>query len=252
MLLAIDIGNSSTKFGIFGSDTLIDKFSIPTARDYTVSELLFDRLRYVNERFYQIDAVIVASVVPEMNQPVSDACVQMLKVTPSFVDASFELGIDITYEPPEAAGIDRLVNASAAVAKYSSPVVVCSLGTATTIDVVDRSNRFLGGTISPGMRTLAESLHSKASKLPLVTIEKPQQVVGRSTESSIKSGVFYGYIGLVEGILERTFTEIEERPKVIATGGFARLVSENTTLINTVDETLLLEGLFALSKGVSA
>lgn len=243
MLLAIDIGNSSTKFGIFESQSLIDKFVIPTVRDYTVDELLFDRVRYINERFFQIDKAVVSSVVPEVNDPLSQACWELLKIKPTFVDHMFDFGLKINYTPVAAAGTDRLVNASSAATKYGTPVITCSFGTATTIDLVSKQNEFLGGTIGPGIRMLAESLHRQTSKLPLVAIEEPANVIGTTTEDSIKSGVFYGYIGQVEGIIERMFAELDEVPKVIATGGLAHTVAEHSSLIDIVDENLTLDGL---------
>lgn len=243
MLLAIDIGNSSTKFGVFESGSLVDKFVIPTARDYTVDELSFDRLLNTDGRFLQIDTAIVSSVVPEMNEVLAAACQELLKITPLFVDHAFDFGIEINYDPPSSIGTDRLVNASAAAAKYGSPVIACSFGTATTIDVVGSNNEYLGGTISPGMKTLAEALHIKTAKLPLVPVERPDSVIGNTTVQSINSGTYYGHVGMVEGILERMFEELGERPKVIATGGFATTVAENSTLIDVVDENLTLEGL---------
>lgn len=249
MLLAIDIGNSSTKFGIFESGSLIDRFVIPTLKDYTVPELFFDRLSYINDRFFRIDSAIASSVVPEMNDTLTKACLELIKVSPSFVDHNSNFGIKICYDPPSNAGTDRLVNAAAAAAKYGAPVVACSFGTATTIDYVNATREFVGGTISPGMKTLAEALHIKTSKLPLVSIERPDTVIGSTTETSIRSGVYYGYIGLVEGIIERLFEEIGDRPKVVATGGLSSTVAENSTLIDVVDESLTLEGLAMLAEG---
>ena len=243
MLLAIDIGNSSIKFGIFEAASLADKFLIPTKRDYTVDELLFDRLRYIEERFFRIDSVIVSSVVPELNDTFMQMCKTLLKVTPLFVDHTFDFGLKIKYEPITAAGTDRLINASAAVEKYGRPVIVCSFGTATTIDAVNADGEYLGGAIAPGMNTLAEALHLKTSKLPQVAIEKPESVIGRTTVDSIRSGVFFGYIGLVEGIIRGMFDELGNTPRVVATGGFAKTIVENCDLINTVDENLMLDGL---------
>ncbi|NOT48969.1 MAG: type III pantothenate kinase [Acidobacteria bacterium] len=248
MLLAIDIGNSTTKFGIFESGSLIDKFVIPTVLDYTVDELSFDRLRYTDDRFFQIDAAIVSSVVPEMNGTLAEACKKLLKITPSFVDYTFDFGMNVGYDPPSAAGTDRLVNAAAAAAKYGVPVIACSFGTATTIDVVDSDRKYLGGTISPGLKTLVEALHLKTSKLPLVTIERPKNVIGNTTKGSINSGTYYGHIGMVEGILQRIFEELGQKPKVVATGGFASVVAENSSLIDVVDENLTLEGLLRLAE----
>lgn len=243
MLLAIDIGNSSIKFGVFESESLVDKFLIQTKRDYTVEELLFDRLRYVEKRFFRIDTVVVSSVVPELDDSIRQACKELLKVTPVFVDHTFDFGIAINYQPVTAVGTDRLINASAAVEKYGKPVIVCSFGTATTIDAVNANREYLGGAIAPGMNTLAEALHLKTSKLPQVAIEKPERVIGKTTVASIRAGVFFGYIGLVEGIIRRMFDELGDTPKVAATGGFARTISENCDLINIIDENLTLDGL---------
>lgn len=243
MLLAIDIGNTAIKFGIFESSTLVDKFSIPTYPDYSVNELLFDRLHYIRDRFFQIASVAVCSVVPELDEVFKSALKELLGVTPVFVRHDSDFGIAIKYETVSSLGLDRLVNACAAARKYTAPAIVCSFGTATTIDVVNSEPAFIGGTISPGPRLLAESLHIKTSKLPLVQIEDPGIVIGKSTEDSIRSGVFHGYIGAVEGIVNRIFSEFGERPKVIATGGYARLVGENCDLIDEVDENLTLDGL---------
>jgi type III pantothenate kinase len=251
MLLAIDIGNSSTKFGIFDSTTLIDKFAIPTTRDLSVGELLFDRLKYVNERFFTIGRVVICSVVPELNETFRNASKELFSVTPIYVDHSFDLGLKISYHPITSVGIDRLVNASSAAAKYGPPLIVSSFGTATTIDLVSSESEYLGGVIAPGMRLLADALHQKTSQLPSVAIEKPESVFGNTTEGSIKSGVFYGYVGLVDGILERMFSEIGSRPKVIATGGFARLIADQSKLVDTVDENLTLDGLRSLVEKTS-
>ncbi len=248
MLLAIDTGNSSIKFGIFESDTLVEKLRIPTRRDHAVHELLFDTLRYIKQHYSRIDKVAVSSVVTELDSTLRQACEEVLAVTPVFVDHDFNFGIQINYAPVTAIGTDRLVNAANAVEKYGMPVIVCSFGTATTIDVVNSEGEYLGGSIAPGMNTLAEALHLKTSKLPHVAIEKPASVIANTTIGSIQSGVFYGYIGLFEGIISRMFDELGEQPKVVGTGGFAKLVAENCDLIDTIDENLTLDGLRRMSE----
>lgn len=246
MLLAIDIGNSLTKFGVFESSSLIDKFVIPTARDLSVNELLFDRLRYINDRFFRIDRAVICSVVPELNDTFRTALKELLQVTPVLVDHSQDLGLKINYSPVTSLGIDRLVNASSAAAKYGSPVIVCSFGTATTIDLIKAGDEYVGGVIAPGMRLLAEALHLKTSLLPSVSIERPERVIGNTTEGSIRSGVFYGYVGMAEGILERLFSEIGSRHRIIATGGLASTFAAESSLAVDVDENLALEGLARL------
>jgi len=243
MLLAIDIGNSSIKYGIFEAGELVDKFSVPTVREYTVDELQFDRLRYLNDRFFNIDTVIIGSVVPELEPTIAEALTRQLKVTPVIVDHTFNFGLSIDYSPLTDVGIDRLVNASAAFRENSGPLIVCSFGTATTIDAVDPDGKFRGGAIAPGMKLMAESLHRGTSRLPIANIEPPGSVFGNSTEGSIRSGVFYGYIGSIEGIVRRFAAALEGRAKVIGTGGFGRFIVEHTDIVDVFDEELTLKGL---------
>lgn len=245
MLLAIDIGNSSTKFGIFDGEELLHKFSIQTKRDYTVEELLFDRLKLVESQFIQvdIDTCVVASVVPEINSVISQVCDKLFKIRPQFVDSTWDFGFTIDYDPPEAAGVDRLVNCFAAAAKYGTPVTACSLGTATTIDVINADNVYIGGIIAPGMATAAKALQLATAKLPNVPIEKPEGILGKTTVDSIRSGIVNGHISMVEGLLAK----IAHGGKVVATGGFSSLVAPEIKAIDVVDENLTLEGLRRLA-----
>lgn len=245
MLLAIDIGNSSIKFGIFDGESLFHKFSIQTKRDYTVEELLFDRLKLLDKQFIQvdIDTCVVASVVPELNGVIAQVCGELFKISPQFVDESWSFGFEIDYHPPSAAGVDRLVNCFAAVSKYGTPVAVCSFGTATTIDVVNADNVYTGGIIAPGMATAAKALQLATSKLPNVAIEKPEGILGKTTESSIQSGIVNGHIAMIEGLLAK----LDNRGTVVATGGFARLLAPEIQAIDAVDENLTLEGLRLLA-----
>ena len=238
MLLAIDIGNSTAKFGVFDREKLVARFFISTVRGQTVGELtdsIADKLDF------PIKAVIVASVVPEASDAFQKFCEMRFRLKPVFVAHDF--GFPIRYQPPESLGIDRAVAAFAAREKYGRPVIVCDFGTATTIDVVDRRGEFVGGVITPGIETLADSLFQKTSKLPRIEIRKPEKVIGDTTVGAIRSGIYFGYIGLVEGILRRMIAESGERPKVVATGGFAALIAENIETIEIIDENLLLEGL---------
>ncbi|HTK38404.1 MAG TPA: type III pantothenate kinase [Pyrinomonadaceae bacterium] len=240
MLLAIDIGNSSTKFGVFDRDKLVSKLSIPTDKNATAADL--EKATGIDLRD-DITAAIVASVVPELEKPLRDFLTSRFGTIPLFVDTSFDFGLTIRYQTIETLGVDRLIAASAAAAKYGVPFIICSFGTATTIDSVNSSCEYLGGVIAPGMKTMAEALHLKASRLPEVEITRPASVIGDSTISSIQSGIFYGYIGLVEGIISRMIAEMGETPRIIATGGFANTISKDCKQIQTIDENLLLEGL---------
>ena len=247
MLLAIDIGNSSIKFGIFDGATLADKFNIPTNLDYTTEELVFDRFHDIDDTFIQLKfaAVIVASVVPILNDVIAETCFELFKVKAVFVDSSLDLKMKIAYEPQSAVGADRIVNVFSAIKKYGTPLIVCSFGTATTMDVANEDGDYVGGLIAPGMGTMAEALHLKTAKLPAVRIKRPEAVVRNTTEGSIESGVFYGHVAMAEGLIERIQTEYgsAKRPKVIATGGFATLIAAETKLFDIVDENLTLDGL---------
>jgi type III pantothenate kinase len=240
MLLSIDIGNSFIKFGLFDRDRLVSRFTIPTVRTQTADEI-FSLIR--DEIHCEISSVIVSSVVPELKNALIEFGEKFSPRAPIFVDVNFDFGLKILYHPPENLGVDRIVAAFAASEKYGAPVIVCDFGTATTIDAVNAKREFLGGIITPGIRTMLESLFLRTSKLPNVELKKPESVFGNSTTAAIQAGVFYGGVGLTKGILRRMIGELGEKPKVVATGGFAKLIAENCDLIEIVDENLMLEGL---------
>jgi len=240
MLLAVDIGNSSTKFGVFDREKLVSKLSIPTIKNAAADDL---ENAVGNDLPQNITAAIVSSVVPELEKPLGDFLTKRFGMTPVFVDTSFDFGLTIRYKTIATLGVDRLITASAGAAKYGVPCIVCSFGTATTIDAVNSAREYLGGIIAPGMKTMAEALHLKTSKLPEVQITRPKSVIGDTTDSSIQSGIFYGYIGLVDGIVSRMAEELGEKPQIIATGGFSETVADECKQIQITDESLLLEGL---------
>jgi type III pantothenate kinase len=240
MILTIDIGNSSTKLGVFDREKLVERLIFPTIRSKTADEIYESVQDEINGQF---SAIVISSVVPELNDSFLKLGEKYFNQTPFFVDNRLDFGLEIKYFPPENLGVDRIIAAFAAKEKYGSPVIVCDFGTATTIDAVNSKNEYLGGIITPGINTLSEALFIKTSKLPRVEIRKPESVIGNSTVQSIQSGVFFGYIGLTEGILRRMIAELGEKPKVVATGGFAALIAENCELIEIVDENLMLEGL---------
>ncbi len=237
MLLAIDIGNSFTKFGIFEEFSFVNRTIIPTIRIQTADEINSQTL------FYSIGAIIISSVVPELNEAYREYAEKFFNLKPVFVDNTFDFGLKIKYNPPESVGVDRIVAAFAATEKYGKPCIVCDFGTATTIDAVNSKGEYLGGTIAPGIETLSESLFLKTSQLPRVKIEKPTSVIGNSTVESIQAGIYFGYIGLVDGIVERMTAELARNPKIVATGGFANLIAGSSAKIGIVDDNLMLEGL---------
>ena len=247
MLLAIDIGNTSIKFGVYDGEQLVAKLSVPTIRNVSATGLA----KVVGSKLAQtINAAIVSSVVPEVDNAVSDFISTRFGVDPSFVPNDADFGLAVKYEPLADAGTDRLVNTFSAVEKHGAPCIVCSFGTALTIDYVNRYRVLIGGLIAPGMNTLASALKITTSKLPEVVIEKPASVLQTTTIGSIQSGIVYGYFGLVEELLTQVKKEIGDNPKVIATGGFAKLIAENTTHIDIVEENLLLDGLQMLHRRI--
>ena len=238
MLLAIDIGNTRTKFGIFDNELLLRRFAIPTIRHQSADKIYDSALPLES-----VHAVIISSVVPELQNSYIEFSNEYFNLEPIFVDNSFDFDLKINYYPPESLGVDRIVNAFAATQKYGKPCIVCSFGTATTIDAVNSAGEYLGGTITPGITLMSKSLFLKTSKLPNIELNKPESVIGNSTVKSIQAGIYFGYIGLVEGIIERITCELGEKAKVIATGGSAKLIAENSSRIDIVNENLMLEGL---------
>jgi type III pantothenate kinase len=236
MLLAIDIGNTLTKFGIFENDTLRRRMAVPTVRRQTADEIYHPEIQNVHD-------VIISSVVPELKNAYREFSQKYFHLEPLFVDSSFDFNLKIKYNPPEKLGVDRLTAAFAAVEKYGAPCVVGDFGTATTIDAVNSRREFLGGIIAPGMQTMSEALFLKTSQLPQIKIRKPASVIGNSTAKAIESGTYFGYIGLVDGIVERMIAELGEMPQIVATGGFAKLIAETSETIAIVDDDLMLDGL---------
>jgi type III pantothenate kinase len=244
MLLAVDIGNSATKFGLFEGKILSSKFSIPTNRDATHDEISSAAGEALGSGATE---AIVCSVVPEIDPAMTKFMHEVTNSHPIFVDNSFDFGLKIKYDPLESLGTDRLVNAFAAVENHGAPCLVCSLGTATTIDVVTAEKEFLGGVIAPGMDAMAEALHLKAPRLPTVNVGRPFDLIGNTTEDSIGSGIYNGYIAMVEGLIMR-LRSVSGVSRVVGTGGKAELFSNAFTGIMTVDPDLLLSGLELLAR----
>jgi type III pantothenate kinase len=246
MLLTIDIGNTNTTFGVFDGDTLITKWRLSTVRDRTSDEIgVLSRQFFLTAEidYPKVSAIIASSVVPSLEFAFQKMSEKYFGLSTIFVNHTFDFGFKIDYNPPAAVGVDRLIDAFAAVHKYSQPCIVCDFGTATTIDAVNSKSKYLGGIITPGMNVLADALFQKTAKLPKVEIKKPVSVFGTSTVGSIQSGIYFGYIGLVEEILRKMIDELGEKPKIIATGGLASLIAESSDLIEIIDENLMLEGL---------
>jgi len=246
MLLAIDIGNSATKFGVFDGERLVKRFAAPTIRGKSAAEIWESISPEVD---FRCNRVVISSVVVELIGAFVELSEDHLNRMPIVIDSDFDFGLEIAYDPPSSAGTDRLVAASAASAKYGKPCIVCSLGTATTVDAVTSDGRFIGGAIAPGINTLSEALFLKTSKLPRVGLARPASAIGGTTADCIASGIYFGYIGLVRELIARVRTELDGPAKVVATGGFLDLVVGDVGSIDIADDNLILEGLRKIATG---
>lgn len=246
MLLVIDIGNTNTSLGVFDGDRLVTHWRLTTARERTVDEwgvLARNLFALTSLDFKSIDAIAIASVVPPLNFTLKRMAEVYFQITPLFVDHTVDTGVAILYQPPADVGADRLVDAVAAIHKYGAPCIVVDFGTATTFDAINSKGEYVGGVITPGITISSDALFERAAKLPRVEIKRPQNVVGASTVEAMQSGLYHGYASLVDGILRKMIDELGGQPRVIATGGLAPLIAKGSEFIETVDETLTLDGL---------
>lgn len=255
MLLVIDVGNTNTVMGIYRQQTLVEDWRIRTERKTTEDE--FNVI--VNSLFsiagIDIGAIrrtVISSVVPPMVTILDSFCRKYLGHAPQWVDARSYTGMPILINNPAELGADRIVNAVAAYHKFQRSLIIIDFGTATTFDVVSSKGEYLGGAISPGIMIASEALFREASKLPRVEIfERPGNVVGKDTASSIKSGIIFGYAGLVDGIVARMKAQMDPPPMILATGGLAPLMADVATCIEKVDDSLTLEGLRIISDSLT-
>jgi type III pantothenate kinase len=252
MLLAIDIGNTNTVFAVFRDGALIDNWRLSTDAKRSGDEyavFLNQVFGLTAHAFADISDVIVSSVVPEARFSMSRFCEKHLRQTPIFVDKD-SVPVEIDVDRPEDVGADRLVNAMAVKVCYKAPAIVIDFGTATTFDVIDARGAYTGGVIAPGINLSLNALHEAASKLPTVSIVEPKRVIGKSTVEAMQSGLYWGYVGLIEGLLNNIAREMGEKPMVLATGGLAPLFAQNIKLIDHVDDQLTLNGLFEIYKNL--
>lgn len=246
MLLAIDVGNTNAVFGLYRGEDLLDTWRLATRHETTGDEygiILRQFFAISGHAIGDVQAIAIASVVPPTLQPLTEMCERYFKRRPLVVGPGIKTGISIFYDNPREVGADRIVNAVAAYEKYKSAVVVVDFGTATTFDCVSERGEYLGGVIAPGIGISVEALFQRASKLPRVELVRPKQVIGKNTVHSMQSGIVFGYVGLVDGIVERISREYKSPPRVIATGGLAHLIADESATIEGVDENLTLDGL---------
>jgi type III pantothenate kinase len=249
MLLVIDVGNTNTSLGVFDGERLVSHWRLTTARERTVDEYgvhARNLFALAGLDFKAIHGIAVASVVPPLNFTLKRMAEDYFHLTPLFIDHSTDTGLEILYEPPADVGADRIVDAVAARAKYGAPCIVVDFGTATTFDAINAEGQYMGGVITPGITISSDALFARAARLPRVEIRRPASVIGSSTVGSIQSGLYYGYAALVDGILRRMTEELgggDTRVRVVSTGGLAPLIATASELIETVDDTLTLDGL---------
>ncbi|HEX8138261.1 MAG TPA: type III pantothenate kinase [Pyrinomonadaceae bacterium] len=246
MLLVIDVGNTNTSLGVYDGERLVAAWRLTTARARTVDEYgvhARNLFAFAGIDFQAIEAVTIASVVPPLNYTLKRMAELYFDRTPLFIDHTVATGVPILYQPPSDVGADRIVDAVAAVHKYGAPCIVVDFGTATTFNAINERGEYLGGVITPGINISAEALFSRTARLPPVEIKRPVSVIGTSTIGAMQSGLYYGYAGLVDGILRRMIEELGGQPRVIATGGLAPLIATASELIETIDDTITLEGL---------
>jgi len=272
MLLVLDVGNTNTVLGVYempsqiaqrthnpgalasvpgfaakgAAPRLMANWRVATVMTHTVDEygVLFRNLFAIGK----IDAadvrgIIISSVVPPMDSTLREVCERYFHLKPLFVEPGIKTGMPVLYDNPQEVGADRIVNGVAAFEKYGGPCVVVDLGTATTFDAISRKGEYLGGAISPGIGISARALFEHTARLPLVDIRKPSKIIGTTTVGSIQAGLFFGYLGLVDGILERLIAELGADTRVVATGGLAGLIGDHSKYIKNVDDLLTLDGL---------
>jgi len=246
MLLVIDAGNSNLTLGVFRGAELLAQWRLVTNRDQSAAEYRQEIRELFEEAGVEgknIEGIAIASVVPQLDHALAEIAANEFGVTPLFVDHTTDTGLKILYDTPAELGADRIVDAAAALAKYGAPCIVVDFGTATTFNAVNGAHEYLGGVIAPGVMISAEALFSRTAKLPRVEIKRPDKVIATSTRGAMQSGLYHGYAGLVDGILEKMIAEMGSQPRVIATGGLAAVIASASRFIEKVDETLTLDGL---------
>jgi type III pantothenate kinase len=247
MILVVDVGNTHIALGVFDKKVLRASWRLSTSKERTADELgmLFLGL-FAHEalNINDIEGVIIASVVPPIMYTLEHSITKYFKINPLIIGPGTKTGINIRYQNPKEVGADKIVNAVAGFEIYGGPLIIVDMGTATTFCAISAKGEYLGGVIAPGIKISTEALYHNAAKLPRIDLVKPDSVIGKNIVTSMQSGVFYGYVGQIDYIVKRIKNEMQEKNvKVIATGGLARFIADESTTISEVNSTLTLEGL---------
>ncbi|AKD28224.1 type III pantothenate kinase Pantothenic acid kinase; PanK-III [Bacillus velezensis NJN-6] len=232
--------------GVYHDGELEYHWRIETSRHKTEDEfgmLLRSLFEHSGLMFEQIEGIIISSVVPPIMFSLERMCTKYFHIEPQVVGPGMKTGLNIKYDNPKEVGADRIVNAVAAIQQYGGPLIVVDFGTATTYCYIDENKQYMGGAIAPGITISTEALYSRAAKLPRIEIARPDNIIGKNTVSAMQSGILFGYVGQVEGIVKRMKWQAKQEPKVIATGGLASLIANESDCIDIVDPFLTLKGL---------
>ena len=251
MIFVFDVGNTNTVLGVYDGEELTHHWRIETNRNKTNDEygmLIKSLFDFADLALSDISGIIISSVVPPIMFALEKMCIRYFNLKPLVVGPGIKTGLDIKYDNPKEVGADRIVNAVAAIHKYGSPLIIVDFGTATTYCYITEDKQYLGGAIAPGIGISTEALYTRAAKLPRIEIDRPEGVIGRNTVSAMQSGILYGYVGQVEGIVNRMKNESKQTPTVIATGGLASLIAQESSVIDIVDPFLTLKGLQLIYK----
>ncbi|MBU7007840.1 type III pantothenate kinase [Phosphitispora fastidiosa] len=246
MLMVLDVGNTNIVLGVFEGKRLVRNWRISTNKDKTADEyglqirMFFE---YSGIKCSDMEAVIISSVVPTVMSALESMSANYFGIKPLVVGPGVKTAMPIRYDNPKEVGADRIVNAIAAYELYGGPLIVVDFGTATTFDAISAEGAYLGGAIAPGISISTEALYTKAAKLPRIELLKPKAVIGKNTVSSMQSGIIYGFVGQADGIVSRMKKEMGGKAYVVATGGLAELISNESGLIDTINSNLTLEGL---------
>ena len=246
MLLVCDVGNTNTVLGVYDGKNLLFNWRIESDRQKTADEygmLIHSLFSFRGLKFTDVDAVAISSVVPPLIVPLSRMVQRYFGIEALIIGPGIKTGIAIKYENPREVGADRIVNAVAAYEKYGGPLIIVDFGTATTFCAIASNGDYLGGAIAPGIGISTEALFQRAAKLPRIELAKPKNVIARNTVTSMQAGIIYGFVGQVDEIVRRMRDEMEKGVKVIATGGLANLIAQESAAIEVVEPFLTLEGL---------